>query len=196
MESSLSLLEKHDEILANEQKLAGHVALDVIDRPVLAMWMILIPIFFVFYYFQLRRYKNGIRDFIDNFLITRKRVLAATYNSLYSDEKIDVDELVAVSDSPDETKEDYRVWIEALIEYYQVLLRAKGNSFEELIKASHNSRTNYLLSLNKLNTVEQAFNASLDSALGDEEGTVAAVIKAMEKSVESFRRDQAKEIFT
>ena len=50
MKSSSSLSEKHDLILANEKLLAQKVAADVIDKPQLALWMIVIPVFFVFYF--------------------------------------------------------------------------------------------------------------------------------------------------
>ena len=195
MASSLSLLEKHDEILVNERQLAGHVALDVVDRPLLALWMILIPVFFVIYFFQYRRYKNGLRDFVDNFLITRKRVLEATYDSLYSGDTIDIEELMKISDSPAETRDDYRGWVEALIDYYQVLLTAEGSSFEGLVRSSHKNRSNFLSSLNKLTGAERSFDKALMSTFTDEEGTYKRVVEDMEKSIESFRRAQAEKIF-
>jgi hypothetical protein len=51
MKSSLSLSEKHEFILANERHLAKNVAAEVIDKPELVLWMILISVFFVFYFF-------------------------------------------------------------------------------------------------------------------------------------------------
>ena len=47
MEPDLDL--NRDLILAHERRFAGHVAGEVVDKPVLALWMILIPVFFVFY---------------------------------------------------------------------------------------------------------------------------------------------------
>ena len=46
MEVDLDL--NRDRILAHERSFARHVAGEVVDKPVLAMWMILIPVFFVF----------------------------------------------------------------------------------------------------------------------------------------------------
>ena len=36
----------------------------------------LIPVFFFFYFFQLKRYKKGLKEFSGNFLISRKRSLS------------------------------------------------------------------------------------------------------------------------
>ena len=48
-------------ILAHEEDFAAALARHVIDKPKLSIWMILIPIFFVFYFFQLNKYRDGLR---------------------------------------------------------------------------------------------------------------------------------------
>jgi hypothetical protein len=195
MKSSLSLSEKYELIFANEKQLAKNVAADVIDKPQLELWMILIPVFFVFYFFHLKRYKNGLKEFIRNFLITRKRVLDATCEATQAGKDVVVAELVDVSDAPGETKKEYQAWVTALKDFFRLLLQAQGNSYAELVKSTYKNRTDFLLTLHKLNTAERTFNKALTPFLPDDEGNIANVVKTMEASVEKFRRDQANEIF-
>lgn len=196
MKSSSSMSEKRGLILANEQLLARKVAADVIDKPQLALWMILIPVFFVFYFFHLKRYKNGLRDFIKHFLTTRKRVLDATCEAAEAGLEADLEAIVDVSDTPDETKDEYRLWVKALSEYFTILIQARGDTFPELVQSTYKNQTAYLLAVNKLNSTERSFNKVLTPYLPDDEGNVGTVVKMMERSVEEFRRNQAEEIFS
>ena len=182
-------------ILAHERRFAGKVAGEVVDRPILAMWMILIPIFFVFYYFHLKRYKNGLRDFSKNFMITRERVVDAVYEAADSRKEVDIDGLVAVSDTPAAVKDRYRSWLVALAEHLQALIRVEGASYDALVQRAYRSKSDYLLALNKLNRVEGEFNRALAEHLPGDAESIAGVVKAMQKSVKEIRRSQAEEIF-
>ncbi len=103
--------------------------------------MILIPIFFVFYFFQLKRYKNGLKEFSKNFLITRERTLEAVCTARSNGADVDIDELVAVSDSPAEVKAEYRLWIEALADHFQALIRVSGSSYGELVRGAYRKKS-------------------------------------------------------
>ena len=194
MEPDLEL--NRDLILAHERRFAGHVAGEVVDKPVLALWMILIPVFFVFYFYQLKRYKSGLREFSKNFLVTRERVLEAVYTALRTRSEVDIDELVAVSDSPTEVKDEYRLWIEALVDHFKVLLRASGTNYEELVKGGYRKKSNYKLALNGLTSAEDQFNKALISYLPGDEESINQVVEAMGKSVREIRRSEAVEIFS
>ena len=195
MDSDLNLSEKYEKILASEQGLAQVVALNAVDKPLLALWMILIPVFFVFYYFQFNRYKNGLRDFKKNFLITRTRVLDALYEELSGNEKSDIEKLVAVSDAPLETKDKYREWVKALFDYYRQLMQADGSSFEELVRKTYKKRSNFLLVLNNLSRSEKEFNKVLVDSMPGDKIQLSGIVKRMEESSEIYRRELVKKIF-
>ena len=55
MTNAQNLARNRDLILAEEERFAAQVSVKVIDKPRLDIWMILIPIFFIFYFWQLRR---------------------------------------------------------------------------------------------------------------------------------------------
>lgn len=194
MEADLDL--NRDLILAQERRFAAHVAGEVVDKPVLALWMILIPVFFVFYFFQLKRYRNGLKEFSENFLITRERALEAVHQASDSGSKIDVDELVAVSDAPEQVKDEYCLWVEALVDHFQALIRVPGSSYKELVKNAYRKKSSYQLALNRLSRSENEFNRALAPHLQGDPESISQVVEAMARSVKKNRRALVDEIFS
>jgi len=188
--------QNRDLILGEERRLAGHMAREVVDRPVLTVWMILIPVFFVFYFYQLKRYKSGLKNFSSNFLRTRRRVLEAVHTAEYRRGSIDIEALVSVSDSPEEVKEDYRAWVLALAEHYQALIRAHGIDYEELVVSAYRKKSNYQLALGTLTRTEDTFNRALCSHIEGDEENIESVVDTMQKSIAQARRSRAAEIFS
>jgi hypothetical protein len=185
-----------DLILTHERRFAGQVAGEVVDKPVLALWMILIPVFFVFYFFQLKRYKNGLKEFSKNFLVTRQRALQAVYETSQKHSQVDVDELVALSDSPEQVKAEYRLWVEALVDHYQTLISATGSRYEELVRDVYRKKSSYQLALNRLSRAENEFNRALVPHLPGDPDSISQVVEAMAKSVKKIRRSYVAEVFS
>jgi hypothetical protein len=186
---------KRDLILADERQLAARVSARVIDKPRLDVWMILIPIFFIFYFWQLKRYAKGRKTFSEKFLITRKRALDEALQCAETGKAPDIDTLDQAADIPDEIRKDYRRWVTLLVEHYRDLILAHGSSYPALVRSTYKSRTNYLLFLNRLNQVEREFDAALKPHLEETTENVNGIIKLMEESVVSLRRQTAEEIF-
>ena len=108
MTNQQTMAHKRDLILADEKQFAARVSVKVIDKPRLDVWMILIPIFFVFYFWQLKRYAKGRKTFAEKFLITRKRALDEALRSAETDKGPDFGNVVQAADIPDEIRKDYR----------------------------------------------------------------------------------------
>ncbi len=190
--------EKWAAILENEKQFASRIALEVIDKPVLALWMILIPVFFVFYFWQLKRYSNGLRDFTKNFLITRERSLQTAYEGLPSTNTPHVDEIVEqAADLTEKQKKLYRQWVEVLVCHYHHLLLVDGDSYEELVRNHYRKKSNFLLAMNQLNISEKQFNREL---FQQDENTAAdavqTVVEEMEQAVEKERKKEARLVFS
>lgn len=194
MEANLDL--SRELILAHERRFAGQVAGEVVDKPVLTLWMILIPVFFVFYFYQLKRYKNGLRDFSENFLVARKRTLDAVWEAAVSETSADLGRVVELSDVPTEAEDQYRAWVELLADHYSFLIRASGGTYGELVKAAYKKKSNYLKILRNLNQVEADLNNAVAPLLPGDEQTIETVIKSMQESVKRLRRNQSIEIFS
>ena len=167
----------------------------VIEKPRLAVWMILIPVFFVFYFWQLKRYSDGRKTFAEKFMITRRRALDQALASVQAGKGPDIEAVVQASDIPDKIRKDYRRWVALLVDHYRDLIRAHGSSYPALVRATYKSRTNYLLFLNRLNQVEREFDAALKPHIAETTENANGIIKLMEESTGNLRRQIAEEIF-
>ncbi|SDP68835.1 NF038143 family protein [Desulforhopalus singaporensis] len=186
---------KKELILGHEQDFAKQVAGEIIDKPQLALWMILIPIFFVFYYFQLKRYRNGLQDFSSNFLVTRQRTLDAVVESVAANKPVNLESVIELSSTPTAVQQQYRAWLDQLAAHFLLLLKAEGDSYEELVRSAHGKKSTYLVELKKLNRVEADFNRSLISHIPGEQDTFKTVIRSMQDCVKKIRHRQAADIF-
>jgi hypothetical protein len=195
MTNQQTMAQKRDLILADEKHFAARVSAKVIDKPQLDVWMILIPIFFIFYFWQLKRYAKGRKTFAEKFLITRERALDEALRSAETGKSPDIEALVQASDIPAETRQGYRPWVALLVEHYRDLILAHGSSYPALIRSTYKTRSNYLLFLNRLNQVEREFDAALKPHLEKSTENVNGIIKLMEESVISLRRQFAETIF-
>ncbi len=195
MTTSPSMTDKRDLILAEERRFAALISARVIDKPLLAVWMILIPVFFVFYIWQLKRYSDGRKTFAEKFLITRKRALEQALRSAESGKDPDIEEVVQASDIPEQIRKDYRRWVALLIDHFRDLIRAHGSSYPALVRSVYKSRTNFLLFLNRLNQVERELDAALKPHIAESTENANGIIKLMEESTRSIRRQIAEEIF-
>ncbi len=190
-----TLTQKKDLIAAHEQRLASFVARKVIDKPELSIWMILIPIIFVHFFYRLKKVANGRKEFAHNFMITRRRALEAALDGLESGQPPDPNQLCRISSSPEATYKQYAAWLKVLLQHYESLLEADGNSIEELIRSVYRTRANYLLFLHQLHRAEKHFNAALTPHLGDSIEDVTTIVMTMERQSEAYRREEAEEIF-
>lgn len=182
-------------IFDHERAFARQIAGQVIDKPQLAMWMILIPVFFVFYFFQLKRYKHGLKDFAHNFLVSRERTLDEVWDAATLKREVDLDKLVELTTTPPETIDHYRSWIEKLAAHFQSLIEARGDSYKELVRDAYKKKTSYLRELKTLNRVEADYHQALADHLPGDQQSIKAVITSMQSSVKELRRSQAEEIF-
>ncbi len=190
-----SLDYKKELILRYEEKFADSVAVSVIDKPSLSTWMILIPILFIYYFYRLKKFADGRKEFARHFILTRKRSLEEAAASLESGGKPDVETLVNMSSAPGPTHADYREWLKVLLDHYRCLLQSKGDSFETLIRSAYKTRTNYLLFINHLNRVERQFNTALKPSLKETTEEVNNIVTAIEQRCEDLRRRDAENFF-
>lgn len=188
--------EKYFSILESEKTLTSHVAGEAVEKPQPAVWMIVIPVFFVFFFFQFKRYKNGLKTFKHDFLRTRKRVLDSVHQSMVDNTHVDIEELVTAGNAPDQAREAYATWVKELVVFYRSLLEAEGRDYPSLVQSCYKKKSNYLLALNRLNTVERELNRAILPDLENQDERTTAAVEAIEKSTIDFRRNQAKEVFS
>lgn len=195
MDPMTSLDENKAIILEYEEKFANSVSFAVIDRPKLSTWMILMPIIFIYYFYQLKKYADGRKAFSQHFMLTRKRSLEAAATSLEVGGKPDVESIVNMSNAPTPTHSDYREWLKVLLEHYRYLLRSKGDGIGGLIRSAYETKTNYLLFINQLSRVEKQFNAALKPFLEETTQDVDQIVESIERRCETLRREDAQSFF-
>ncbi len=187
-----------DLILDNETAFAYELSALVLEKPKMNVWMILIPIIIVFHMYRHKRYVDGRQAFAENYLITRKRALEAAYSACQSGERTDMQQFVATSDTPLQTREEYYNWVELLIEHYQMLITALGQDYESLVRDTYKTKMNYLLFLNRLNQAEQRFNGTLKPHINTKENmhVIEQTIAKIEHHSEILRRQGSDKIFS
>jgi hypothetical protein len=185
---------KKEMILEREVAFAYQIGAAVFEKPKVSVWMILIPILFLHFIYQMQRYKSGFVKFTEDFMITRRLALDLAVEAVQEDSEPDIDRIVRQSSLSEALKIPYESWVRVLVEYYMDLLTADGVSFESLVQSAYNSQTNYLLTLNRLNMAEKEFYSGIKIQMADTEGSQSIIVTIEEKS-QNLRRELAQQIF-
>jgi len=185
---------KKELILERERYFASAVGSAVFEKPTISLWMILIPILFMHFIYRMQKFKAGRLKFDEEFMVTRRRAMDLAVEALETGVKPNMDRVVQQYGLQDALERPYATWMRALVEYYTDLLNANGDSFESLVRAAYRNRTDYLLTHNRLNTVEKEFYTALTPHMGAAEGA-ADIIATIESQSQRLRRELAEQIF-
>lgn len=187
--------EKRDKILARETAFAKAVSAAVIDKPVLSLWMILIPVIFVHFFYRLNKYSQGRKEFARQFLLSRERSLNEALEAMESDRKPDANKVRQMATIPEGTAKTYIKWLKVMMDHYSDLLTSAGESYEEMVRSVYKNRTNYLLFLNNLGEAEKAFDNALKPHLQKDTNGVNDIVNKIEACTTQLRREEATRIF-
>jgi hypothetical protein len=190
-----SINEKSAIILEHEKKFANTLALHVLDKPKLSVWMILIPIIFVYYFYQYQKFTRGQKIFAEHYLFSKKRALTEAVDVVNTGKSPDFDKLVELSDMTDESRMLQKEVCKVLVEHFITLLRSEGEDFESLVKSAYGSRMNYLLFINRLNQTEKAVNKALKPQLKITHNGINDIVNTIELQSDRLRRKNAENIF-
>jgi predicted transposase YbfD/YdcC len=189
-------IDKKQELILNyEEQFANQLASYVIAKPKLTLWIILIPIFIVFYIMQLQKCVNGRRNFAEHYILDKKRALGEAVEIVRTGRDPDIKKLADLSDAPESTRKERTEVLSVLVEHFKNLLLSDGEDFDSLVRSVYNDRTNYLLFLNRLSKAEKKFNKAIKPHLKEEHSGINGVVDAMELESEKLRRESAERIF-
>jgi hypothetical protein len=188
-----SIKEKLDIIHRHEADFADALSVEAIERPKLSVWMILIPIVFVWYAYQLQRYAGGRKEFAKHYLLSKQRALDEAFHALDSGMKPDTEHLARLTDLPDDIRPLQAGVLNLLVEHFLGLLRADGDDYDALVRSMYRDRTTYLIFLDRLNKMENEVYAALTAKL-TEDGASNAV-EIVKRESERLRRLEAERIF-
>lgn len=185
---------KKELILQRELAFANAVGAAVFEKPKVSFWMVLVPLLFLYFIYRMQRYKSGRMKFDEEFMTTRRRAMNLAFEAVETGTRPDIDRIARESGLTEALEKPYASWLKVLVDFYMDLLAANGDSFESLVRSAYRNRTNYLLTLNRLSTVEKEFYAAVKPQLAATEGA-AAVIATIETQSQQLRRDLAENIF-
>ena len=191
----LSIQEKSELIWTREEKFAHALASDILDKPRVSIWMILIPILIVYHMFRIQKFVEGRKKFAEQYLISRKQALKANVRAMDSGQPCDIHDLVKQANIPRDTKKEYTVWIKLVCDHYKNLLSAEGDSIEALVESAYKNRNNFLLFLKHLMDSEKRFNAALSLHLQATTEDVEEIIARMERASGVLWREEIERIF-
>lgn len=189
-----SLERKKELILQRELMFANAIGAEVFEKPKVSYWMVLIPILFLYFVYRMQRFKTGRMKFDQEFMTTRRRAMDLAVEAVETGVTPNIDRIIQESGLTAALEKPYASWLRALVDYYLDLLSANGDSFDALVRSTYRNRTNYLLTLNRLSTVEKEFYTALKPQLAATEGA-AAVVATIEEHSRRLRRDLAEQIF-
>jgi hypothetical protein len=188
------LSDKKEIILHREMAFANAVGASVLDKPKVSIWMVLIPILLLHFIYRMQSYKGKRLKFSEEFMITRRRALDIAHNTALTGDDPDISDVVRKSSLSEPLQKPYAAWVTALVDYYLDLLAAEGASFESLVRAAYSSRSNYLLTLNRLSVAEKTFYKALAPHLAATEGA-AEIISKIESHSQELRLELADHVF-
>lgn len=189
------LSRKRELILGRELAFANAVGAAVFEKPKVSFWMVLLPILFVYFIYRMQRFRSGRKRFDEEFMITRRRAMGAAFQAVERGGEPDVSQMARESGLPEGLEKTYVTWVRALVGHYMDLLRAEGDSFEDLVRSAYRNRTDCLLTLNQLNAVEREFYGALKPHLAQSTEGVADIVSTIQDQSERLRRELAELIF-
>lgn len=185
---------KKELIVQRELAFANAVGAAVFEKPRVSFWMVLVPLLFLYFIYRMQKFKAGRMNFDREFMTTRRKALDLAVDALSTGVKPDIDQIARRSGLTDDLERPYACWLKALVEHYTDLLTAGGDNFETLVRSAYRNRTNFLLALNRLNTVERDFYTALKPRMASTEGA-AAILATIEEHSRKLRRELAESIF-
>lgn len=187
--------EKAKLVLDHEEWFADSLAVKVVERPVLSVWMILIPIVFLYYFYRFRKFADGRKEFVKNYMISRRQVMARALALTEGDARVGVADIPGTIGLVGETKKLYGELLEALFDHYVRLLKSSGGSYNELVRAAYGASGEYAVFLNNLTRVEGRLNRSFQTPDAAEDD-FSAVIGSIDEYSETIRRDSVEKIYS
>jgi hypothetical protein len=189
------IVQKKNLIIQHEELFANTLALKVLEKPKLSVWMILIPIIFVFYFYQYQKFLTGRKMFAEHYLVSRKRALDEAVKVVQTGREPDIGGMAKMSEVPDDIRDKQSKVLSILVEHYVKLLQSDGEVYESLVRSAYQNSSSYLLFLNSLNQAEKDVNRALTPHLQKQHNEISSVVDAIDVQSEILRRESAGKIF-
>lgn len=184
-----NLEEKHQMILDYDQVFAERLGIKIFKKPQLSVWMILIPIIFVFFLQQLNKYKKDKSEFIKNYLLSPNRALNEAYESIKENREFTIESMVEMADLKPASNKSYRHLMTILTQYYVDLLGVKGDLFGDLIQSAYPEKTAYQTVIDNINNGWSSLNQTIVKDLAASTPEVVETVQKIENATIALRNE-------
>ncbi len=190
----------YDLIWNQENQFAYRVARQVLQKPKISVWLVLIPILFLYYAHKIQQYKAAVHDFSKG--LTRSKFLALDsakeeidsgrknedYNEAFSSDDL--------KNSPNvmRVKDKQIAEVELLKYHYKKLLCQQGSSYQDLIRKTYRTAAEYRRFLKELVRAEEEVNEAVLRAYHPEK-EARDVTKRMQKAALALREEELPTFF-
>lgn len=186
---------KLEDILAHERLFAFRLGEQVLHRPKISMWTILIPFVIVAHMFRHQKFLFARNKFAANFLSARQWALAEAARVVKDGKKKDIRAISLQASMPEDARESHMALIETLVDHYIRLLKIEGDDVDNLIRGAYGSRAGYLSYLGRLSSAEKRFNAAVEIHLSKEHKEIRETIGRIEQISGRIRDEEAGRVF-
>ena len=183
-------------ILAHEKKFAAILSSHVLIKPKLSAWMIFIPFIFIYYFQDFSAYKKQRKEFLDNWLLSRRKALNEAEEAIGEGRKANTQHLADQANLKAKVSGKYDRLLKVMVNHYTLLLNAKGDTYYAMIRSAYGNRQGeFLFYLNQLTDAEKTLNKALAPQLRKTSEGVGATINKIEKESEKLRFLEVSKIF-
>lgn len=191
---------RYDLIWNHENQFAYKVAKQVLQKPRISVWLVLMPILFLFYAHKIQQYKAGIHNFTTGLMRTKILALDSALKEMNTGRKDKEVENDLISTELKSSMEVMRVRkqqvaeVELLRVHYGKLLCQEGTSYRALVRQAYQTAGAYRLFLNQLTKIEkEVMEAVLHAYHPQEEDR--AVTRKMQEAMHAIREEDLKAFF-
>jgi hypothetical protein len=191
---------RYDLIWNHENQFAYKVAKQVLQKPPISVWIVLMPILFLFYAHKIQQYKAGIHNFSQGLMRTKILALDSALKEINTgskDEEVKdnfVSTELETSTEVMQAQNRQLAEVELLKVHYGKLLCQKGTSYGGLVRQAYQTSGAYRLFLNQLTQIEkEVMEAVLQAYHPKEEDR--AVTQKMQEAMHALREEDLKAFF-
>lgn len=190
----------YDLIWNQENQFACSVARQVLQKPGISVWLVLIPILFLYYAHKIQQYKAAVQDFSKGLMRSKILALDSAKKEIDSGKKNqdynDVFHSRDLEDSPNamRVRDKQITEVELLKSHYQKLLCQHEASYQALVKKAYKTGGEYRMFLNNLARAEEEVHDAVLCAYhpGKE---ARDVTKKMQQIAFALREEEVKIFF-
>lgn len=192
-------------LLTHEQDFGRIVTGQVLEKPTISFWMILVPILLLPYMYRVKKANQAAEIFTEGYLFTKRLALDAAYTMYTEGHSLDQAMLPAIAaiqrnpEAKEHIREIYRKQaseVELLANHYYRLFTAQGDTFEQLILSAYQTAASYEAFLDELAQAEQAVNEAAMHAVSSNQSDLPEIVRKIENQSINLRQEKASLIFT